>query len=210
MTDLLFDLYGFLDATDMTWRIGQAWEANLLLARHHYLGPIRTGGRLIVVGTRAGEVVAAQVWRPPTARGLPADGTWLELARWCLTPMAGPNAGSRQHKYAVRLIRRHLPDVTTLVSYSDPSQGHTGSLYRACNWTWAPTWLRLRPPPTGNGNWGTGRQAVKDRWVFPVTPDGRRDAALSVGDPAAVRHWRAHATDAEIAWSVRSLTPDLA
>ena len=37
--------------------------------------------------------------------------------------------------------------VSTVVSYSDPSAGHTGSLYRACNWIWAPTWLRLRPPP---------------------------------------------------------------
>jgi hypothetical protein len=199
----LFALAGFIDRQDVMWSIGGPAEANPLLSRHHYLGPLTSGGHaLIVTGARCGEVVAAQVWRRPTSRRLPADGSWLELSRWCLTPGAGDNAGSRMHKYAVRLIRDAMPNVTTLVSYSDPSQGHTGALYRACNWTWAPTWHRLRTPPSGNGMWQAGVvQSVKDRWVFGVAPDAARDDVLHIEDAAAIRHWRDNATDAERRWA---------
>lgn len=164
-------------------------EANDLLARAHYLGPLVAGGAVLCVGGWAGGgLVATAIWRHPTARHLPNDGTWLELSRWCLTPAIGANGGSRMHAWTVRQLRQDLPQVTTLVSYSDPSQGHTGALYRACNWQWAPTWHRLRPPPTGQGSWRPGvQQAVKDRWVFPLRRDDRRADVLAVKDAAAER-----------------------
>ena len=150
-----------VDSHGVDWRPCSLATANSLLAEYHYLGPIRQG-RHVFGGFVGGAPVAAQVWKAPTARNLPADGTWLELARWCLTSNAGPDAGSRMHKRAVRSLRDALPMVTTLVSYSDPSHGHGGSLYRACNWLWAPTWHRLRPPPSGLGSWdGVTRQAVQ-------------------------------------------------
>lgn len=131
------------------------------------------------VGVIDGTCVAAQVWRWPTARQLPSDGTWLELSRWCLTPEGGKNLGSRQHGRFVRWLRAHDPAVTTLVSYSDPSVGHTGALYRACNWIWAPTHHRLRLElgdggySSKHGAWSQHDEAeeVKDRWVFPVRHD---------------------------------------
>lgn len=201
----LFDICGYLDRDDVLWRLGEGWEANALLSRHHYLGPLHSGARMTIVGSRANEPVAAMMWKHPTSRSLPSDGSWLELSRWCLTPGAGENAGSRMHKWSLRLIREHLPAVTTLVSYSDPTHGHTGALYRACNWRWAPTWHRLRPAPSGHGDWGTGQQGVKDRWVFCVRRDARRDAVLSVDDAAAVRYWEAHATEEERRWARLSL-----
>lgn len=197
--------HGFLDRDDVLWSIGDLTAANMLLAQHHYLGPLWSGGKAIITGSRGPELVAAMIWKHPTSRNLPADGSWLELARWCLTPEAGGNAGSRMHKWSLRLLREHFPRVTTLVSYSDPSHGHTGALYRACNWQWAPTWHRLRTPPSGNGDWGAGAQAVKDRWIFRVKPDLRRDDVLAIDDPAAVRHWQATATDTERHWATNSL-----
>jgi hypothetical protein len=158
------------------FHVGTIEEANDLLRRRHYLGPIEWG-RLVVCQWAAGEVVGAMVWKTPTSRRLPPD--WFELARWCLTPEGGLYAGSRMHRAAVREIRRRFPDVTTLLSYSDPSVGHTGALYKACNWLWRPTWLRLRPPPSGAGSWdGITAQQPKDRWVFELKPDDRRDSAL--------------------------------
>lgn len=165
-------------------------EANRLLGPSHYLGPThRAWG---VFGMRAEEkpfkAVAVMVWALPTSRRLPADGSWLELSRWCLTSAAGAYAGSRMHGAFVRWLRRAHPEVTTLVSYSDPSVGHTGSLYKACNWVWAPTWHRLRPPPSGNGAWKHGvKQSVKDRWVFLVGDDSRRPELLAVRDDAIAR-----------------------
>lgn len=95
-----------------------------------------------------------------------------------------------------RRMKRHLletaPQVTTMVSYSDPSQGHTGALYKACNWAWAPTWHRLRPPPSGNGSWKDGKvQSVKDRWVFALKEDPRRAGILSIKDDSILRRLQA-------------------
>lgn len=207
----LFDLpYETADALGVTWSRGTLAEANDLLRREHYLGPLNSGGAaLVIVGRRDGEVVACQVWRKPTSRSLPNDGTWLELSRWCLTPQAGPNAGSRCHKASMTYLRE--AGVRTIVSYSDPSQGHTGALYRACNWIWAPTWIRLRPPPTGNHEWKKGAmQAAKDRWVFHVTKaDPGRDA-LPTDDLAAVRYWMRNQTEFERKWaSVSPYIPEL-
>ena len=144
------------------------------LEAHHYLGRCHRG---FAWSDEYGVIVFAK----PTARRLPQDGTWLEVVRWCLVGIR--NGGSQQWAQAWRAVVDERPEVTTFVSYSDPSVGHTGSLYKACNWTWAPTWHRLFEPPTGNGSWGDGeRQAAKDRWVFPVAEDDRRKEILRVKD----------------------------
>lgn len=202
MTAALFAVAGDFDGL-VNWRLGDLYEANVLLTRSHYLGPILSGGcELVVVGDVDGSPVAAQVWRRPTSRRLPSDGSWLELSRWCLTSAAGEYAGSRQHRAAVRLIRQRFPQVTTLVSYSDPMRGHTGALYRACNWRWAPTWLRLRPPPSGQGAWSMSRaESVKDRWIFAVRRDANRQAVVFIDDEAAIRHWCLSAPDVERRWA---------
>jgi hypothetical protein len=144
------------------------------LDERHYLGGT---GRGFAWSDEFGVLVLAK----PTARRLPQDGTWLELVRWCLTGQK--NGGSQQWARVVRWLRAERKEVTTVVSYSDPSVGHTGALYKACNWTWAPTWHRLFPPPTGNGSWKGGEaQSVKDRWVYVIRPDERRAVILSVKD----------------------------
>ena len=63
------------------------------------------------------------------------------------------------------------------------SRGHHGDqLLRSERGLWAPTWHRLREPPSGNGNWGTGKQAVKDRWIAVLRPDADRAMLLRVKD----------------------------
>jgi len=139
---------------------------------NHYLG---STGRGFAWSDEYGVLVLAK----PTARRLPQDGTWLELVRWCLT--GERNGGSQQWSRVSKYLRSEMPEVTTVVSYSDPSQGHTGSLYKACNWYWKPTWHRLYPPPTGNGSWKHGeKQSVKDRWVFYLRRDFRREEILRI------------------------------
>lgn len=153
------------------------------LDERHYLGAARRG---LAWSDGWGVLVLSK----PTSRRLPHDGTWLELSRWCL--VGEKNGGSRQWSEVSRWLRTFRREVTTIVSYSDPSVGHTGSLYRACNWIWAPTWLRLRPPPSGNGSWQDGNvQSVKDRWVFPLRADDRRESLLAIQDDA-LRKSHAH------------------
>lgn len=147
------------------------------LDRDHYLGAARRG---IAWSDEYGVLVLAS----PTARHIPTD--WLELSRWCLRGVK--NGGSRQWARVVKAVRERFPDCTTVVSYSDPEAGHTGSLYRACNWKWAPTWHRLRCPPTGGGSWdGVTRQSPKDRWVFPLKPDADRAGVLALRDESLLK-----------------------
>src|SRR5690606_37756509 len=118
-------------------------SVNMLLAAEHYLGPIRAA-RYVHAGWLDDVLVAAMVWRWPTARMLPADGSWLELSRWCISSAAPKNTGSRMMGWAARTLRARAPQVETLVSYSDPSQGHVGALYKASGWIEAPTHHTLR------------------------------------------------------------------
>lgn len=152
-------------------------ECNRFLVGRHYLGPTKTAA----FGWR--DEFGVMLFARPRSRHLPPD--WLELVRWCLR--GEKNDGSRQWSGFARWARVNIA-ATTIVSYSDPSQGHTGALYRACNWEWAPTWLRLRPPPTGNGAWTADKQqATKDRWVFPLRVDERRPQVLLVNDDSIMR-----------------------
>gem|GEM_PF-3993053 len=152
---------------------------NDVLDSAHYLGS--KGARARFVVELPGCIMT---FSGPSSRRLPSD--WLELSRWCILE----GTGSKHWKDALlQLQRERESEATTIVSYSDPSVGHTGSLYRACNWHWAPTWHVLRPPPTGAGTRGGKRQAAKHRWVFLLRPDDRRKEALALRDEALVRRF---------------------
>lgn len=150
-----------------------------ILDRTHYLGS--RGSRARLVYTDAHGVI---VFSGPASRRLPR--TWLELSRWCILP---GGVGSVQWRSALRWVRQRAPACTTIVSYSDPSVGHTGALYRACGWRWAPTWHVLRPPPTGNGMRGGRRQSPTHRWVYLLALDDARGDALALRDPTLARRW---------------------
>lgn len=151
---------------------GMPEDPNETLRRLHYLGPARRGS---FYADEAGIMVFAS----PTARNVPSE--WLELSRWCL--FGGENAGSRMWKRARRWLSVHQAEVSTVVSYSDPTVGHTGALYRACGWLWAPTWHRIVTPPTGAGSWdGKTTQAAKDRWIYPLRRDEDRARVLTIDE----------------------------
>lgn len=154
-------------------------RVNPVLCAHHYLGSTRRG-----IGWA--DSFGVLVLSSPTARNIPTD--WMELTRWCLLGKI-PNAGSQQWSRVLHWLRSRSDCPTTIVSYSDPEAGHDGALYRACGWLWAPTWHRLRPPPTGNGNWGSGTQTVKDRWVYPIKVDPDRLHVLSIKDEGLVKRY---------------------
>lgn len=188
-----FGLWGDPDDQELRFARASLADVNAFLGGRHYLGAY-TGPRFrfAFVGVMTGEIVAAQVWRMPAARRLPNDGSWLELARWCLTTVAVKNAGSRMHGWVRRWLLENEPKVTTLVSYSDPSIGHSGTLYRACGWRWAPTWLRISPPPKGERSWDrSGYETPKDRWIFDLRPDPTRESYLTIPYPSVRRRYEA-------------------
>ena len=110
--------------------------ANAILESRHYLGKSRRAKFVYQ------DELGVMVWANPSSRRLPQQ-TWLELVRWCLRGQK--NDGSRQWGRVRRVLLVKFPDITTLVSYSDPSMGIPGLCIRPCNWGWAPTWHRLKP-----------------------------------------------------------------
>ena len=149
-----------------------------VLLRHYYLGPSRRASLVYR------DDIGVLVFAAPASRRLPRS--WVELARWCILDHRH-GTGTQQWSRVRRWLIDQSP-ATTVVSYSDPSVGHTGTLYRAAGWLWAPTWHRLRTPPTKNGAWAHGKQqAVKDRWVYPLRPDASRPRYLEVKDEALIK-----------------------
>ena len=149
--------------------IEAASVCNPFLLEYHYLGPLASA-RLWLASFTNDEIDQCQAWRWPTSRHLPADGSCLELSRWCIGPTAGKNAGSWFMARAVRLIRGAFPSVSLLVSYSELGK-HTGALYKSCNWEAWPTHHSERWEQdgigyaSGHGSWdGITVQAPKMRW----------------------------------------------
>ncbi len=103
----------------------------------------------------------------PSSRELMGQG-FLEVTRLCAHE-APKNAASYLLGAAKRWAR---PRGFSLVSYSDPSVGHKGTVYRAAGFSHA--------GKSKGGTWGnraghrTEREGPKDRWVWlnPAGPKG--------------------------------------
>ncbi len=147
-------------------------EVNPMLSEHHYLGPVGGAIRAVLANRDSSGVIdQCQVWKPPTARALPNDGTWLELARWCIIS-GQDNAGSWFMGRARRWIKARFPRCATLISYSELGR-HSGGLYRASGWQPLPTHHTTRwhsdgkGYPSGHGSWDSFNvQQPKERWVI--------------------------------------------
>lgn len=71
---------------------------------------------------------------PPRETAKRYGGVTWELARLYLEDAIPKNAETFFMARAVRYVRRHHPEVKILVSYADPSAGHSGTIYKAGNW----------------------------------------------------------------------------
>lgn len=59
--------------------------------------------------------------------------TW-ELSRLYLIDRLPHNAETWLISKSIKWIKKNHPDVCALVSYADPSAGHSGTIYKASNW----------------------------------------------------------------------------
>ncbi len=105
------------------------------MLREHYLGcwPGVTVAHLAVFcgETPVGCIVYAL---PPRETMKRYGGMTWELARLWLHDALPRNAETWVIGKSVKWIKRHRPDVVSLVSYADPKQGHAGVIYKAANW----------------------------------------------------------------------------
>lgn len=118
-------------------------EARALVEAHHYA----KGGSITRVFTHGlahrdapEAILGAAWWLPPTkAAAVSVDENWrgvLSLSRLVIVPGMPTNAASFLLGQSIKLIRKD-PRWTSLVTYADSGQGHTGAIYRATNWEYA-------------------------------------------------------------------------
>lgn len=84
-----------------------------------------------------GAPVGVCVYSLPPAETFKRYGVALawELSRLWISDDMPHNTESWFIARTVDWVKRHRPEVECLVSYADPSQGHSGTIYKASNWT---------------------------------------------------------------------------
>lgn len=109
-------------------------EADLMI-RRHYLGRWPGVCMCSLALWRGGIALGVIVFSlPPRETTKRYGGTTWELARLWVEDAVPTNAETFLIAKAVRFIKTHFPSVRFLVSYADPSVGHTGTIYKAANW----------------------------------------------------------------------------
>lgn len=119
---------------DLTVRFAHPKEIGWML-NEHYLGKWPAVSTALIALCRNEVPVGCIVFAiPPRETSVRYGRTTWELARLWVDDSEGRNTESWFIARAVKMIRRHCPEVETLVSYADPSVGHRGTIYRASNW----------------------------------------------------------------------------
>ena len=110
-------------------------EVDCFVKNAHYLKKRPAIVLLCMVAKRNGYPIGCIVYSaPPREVDKRYGGKTWELARVYLLDHIPSNAESWMISKSVKHIKRYHKDVRHLLSYADPSVGHSGVIYRASNW----------------------------------------------------------------------------
>lgn len=105
------------------------------MVRRHYLGKWPGVCVLTMALRHQGRAVGVIVFAlPPRETSTRYGGVTWELARLWIDDSIPSNAETYVIAAAARYIKRTRREVKYLVSYADPSVGHSGLIYRAAGW----------------------------------------------------------------------------
>lgn len=139
-----------LRSSDYEVRPVEAAVARPYVARLHYSGGVSVTGTDIhgLYCTDDNTLLGVAWWLPPTknaAKSVAGDD-WrkcVSLSRLVVDPSVPTNGASYLIGRSVRLLKKD-GRWSTLVTYADEGEGHTGAIYRATNWEYLgsmkPTW----------------------------------------------------------------------
>lgn len=114
--------------------ISHTKELDQWIKERHYLQSVPAGAKLRMwVLDDKGETIGAMMWGRPSARMLNKD-LLLELTRMFFVNNTEPFVESRTLAMARKIIRKYMPKIKGLITYSSTGQGHDGVIYRADNW----------------------------------------------------------------------------
>lgn len=117
-----------------TVRVISLADAMPMILRH-YLGRrpgvVLLSLGLFIDGEMRGVCIFADAPKQASTR---YGGKTIELARLFIEDGVPTNAESFFMAAGLREAKRRLPKVYWVITYADPSVGHTGAIYRASNW----------------------------------------------------------------------------
>ena len=126
------------DAKEIVLRPIPASEANALVKRVHYSGKVVQNSQLHIGVFYQGKLEGAMQFGPSLDKrkiqGLVSDTQWhefIELNRMAFSDVLPRNSESRALSVAMKLLRKHAPQVKWVVTFADGTQCGDGTIYRA-------------------------------------------------------------------------------
>lgn len=127
-----------MTAKDIMLRPITAAEARKVVEREHYSGKVVQNSQLHIGVFYAGKLEGAMQFGPSLDKrkvaGLVRDTGWhefTELNRMAFSERLPRNSESRALGVAMRLLKKHAPQVKWVVSFADGAQCGDGTIYRA-------------------------------------------------------------------------------
>lgn len=125
-------------AKDIVLRPIPAAEANALVRRVHYSGKIVQNSQIHIGVFYRGKLEGVMQFGPSLDKrkiqGLVSGTEWhefIELNRMAFTDILPRNSESRAIAIAMRLLRKHAPQLKWVVTFADATQCGDGTIYRA-------------------------------------------------------------------------------
>lgn len=123
---------GSIPTSALHFSVSDGPLAREFIRRVHYSGSCPPS-KFYFVATHGPEIVGAIIFRKPSLPGVQkAYSADLELVRLAMLDSCDKNSESRFIGWSLRWLRKHTEHFR-IVSFSDPRFGHSGGIYRACN-----------------------------------------------------------------------------
>ena len=129
----------------------------------HYLRSKPPGFVQVLEFTEGDLLIGAMILERPSSRAYNPDMV-MEVNRVYFRDETKPNVESQGLSMMRRHVRVWLPGIRLMISYSDPQQGHKGTIYLADGWC---------PFGTTSHKSGYGWRSRPGRKDDPVTPKQR-------------------------------------
>jgi hypothetical protein len=185
-------------AKDIVLRPIDAPAANALVKRVHYSGKVVNNSQLHIGVFYQGRLEGAMQFGPSLDKrkmlGLVTSTGWnefLELNRMAFSDVLPRNSESRAIGIAMRMLRKHAPQVQWVVSFADATQCGDGTIYRAAGFVLtgvrANTTLVRRPDGSigseltgGRHLGGTPLNGYQLRYVYFIDPTARERLTVPI------------------------------
>ena len=130
--------------------LNELWHSKL--PKIHWSNVVRNKHYICYALKYKQAIIGVAIWSSPVAANRFKDGDkLLELRRLALSDVCPRNTASFVISSMIKDIKVRFPELIRLVSYQD-TEAHLGTIYKASNWTAAPTQTSLLDWTTSKRN----------------------------------------------------------